>query len=74
MDYYGDYEMDDSPRRRFRRSKRGMIFGVCKGISNYFSIDVKFVRLLAILALVFSKFAPIAIIYLLIAIFIPAEK
>ena len=74
MHQYGEYDMDDNPKRHFRRSSRGMVFGVCKGISNYFSIDIKIVRALTIIALIFSKVAPVAIIYVLLAIFVPTEK
>jgi len=42
----------------------GWIAGVCAGIADYFGWSVKLIRVLVILALLFSGFFPVGIIYL----------
>ncbi|WP_028079216.1 PspC domain-containing protein [Solimonas soli] len=42
----------------------GWIAGVCAGVADYFGWSVKVVRVLVILALIFSGFFPVGVIYL----------
>ena len=60
-------------RKKLYRSSNGIIFGVCEGLANYTGISVGVIRFLTILTFIFSGFFPIGIIYLLMAIFIPAR-
>jgi phage shock protein PspC (stress-responsive transcriptional regulator) len=60
-------------RKKLYRSSNGLIFGVCEGLSNYTGISVGLIRFLAILTFILSGFAPIGIIYLLMAIFTPTS-
>jgi len=60
-------------RKKLYRSPNGIIFGVCEGLANYTGISVGVIRFLAIITFIISGFFPIGIIYLLMAIFIPAR-
>lgn len=42
----------------------GWVAGVCAGIADYFGWSVKLIRVLVILALLFSGFFPVGIVYL----------
>jgi phage shock protein C len=42
----------------------GWVAGVCAGVADYFGWSVKVIRVLVILALIFSGFFPVGIIYL----------
>lgn len=72
---YSDYSKDKNYRRHnfrhFRRSSNGLIFGVCQGLSNYTGISVGIIRAITIISFIVSGFAPIGVIYLLLAIFTP---
>jgi len=50
------------------RSRKGVIFGVCKGIANYLDLSVFWTRVLALILLIFSGFWPIGALYLLAAL------
>lgn len=57
-------------RRFYRDRERGMIFGVCAGIADYFGFDLKVTRILAVVAFFIS--APMTLlIYFGIALLIP---
>lgn len=73
--YYDEEEYYYKRRhnRKLYRSRNGLIFGVCQGLSNYTGISVGLIRFIAILSFVLSGFAPIGIIYLLMAIFLPVR-
>lgn len=59
-----------SPRRTLYRSRGGWIFGVCQGLADYAELDVKWVRVATVVAVLMTAFWPMAIIYLMAAIFI----
>lgn len=46
-----------------------MIFGVCRGLADYASINVFWLRLIAVLAMIFTGFWPVLLVYLAAAIF-----
>ncbi len=73
--YYDEeeYYYKKRHRKKLYRSSNGLIFGVCEGLANYTGISVGLIRFLAILTFILSGFAPIGIIYLLMAIFIPTR-
>jgi phage shock protein C len=56
-----------SGRRRFYRDpSRGYIAGVCVGIADYFGWNVKIIRVVAVLALIFGGAAPVIVAYLVL--------
>ena len=52
-------------RRRLYRSRDGVIFGVCKGISDYFDFNVFWIRAICVILFLLSGFWPIMGIYIL---------
>lgn len=55
------------------RAKDGVIFGVAKGLADYFGWSVGIVRLVLILATIFLFFWPTIILYLLAAMIMSPE-
>ncbi len=53
------------PRRGLYRSRNGVIMGVCKGFAEYFDLNVFWVRVIAVVLLVFTGLWPMAALYLL---------
>jgi len=58
---------------RLYRSRRGMIFGICKGFADYLNIKVGWVRILAVICLLCTGLWPTAVIYILAAIIMKPE-
>lgn len=56
--------------RTLYRSRRGWIFGVCKGLADYADISVFWVRLATLIALFFTGLMPLLLIYIVAAIFL----
>jgi phage shock protein C len=56
--------------RTLYRSRRGWIFGVCQGLAEYADISVFWVRFAAFIALLFTGFWPMVLIYIVAAIFL----
>jgi phage shock protein C len=46
--------MNDTPRRLVRRNGDRMIAGVCSGLADYLDVDTTVVRLLTVVAALFS--------------------
>ncbi len=68
--------MNDRVTRRRQglyRSRSGMIMGVCKGLSEYFGVSLKWVRILSVVALMTTGFWPAVCIYLLAGFFMKPE-
>ncbi len=59
--------------RKLYRSRYGQVFGVCQGIADWRDLPVNPIRLILIVATIFTGFFPMVIIYLLAAIFIPVN-
>jgi phage shock protein C len=55
------------------RSRQGVLFGVCRGIADYFDFNVVWIRLLAVVCLFFSGLWPMAGIYLVAALMMRPE-
>jgi len=55
------------------RSRRGAIFGLCRGLSNYTEIPVIWIRLGLIVAGFVTSFLPVILIYIVASIFIKPE-
>lgn len=60
-------------RRSLYRSRRGWLLGVCRGLAEYFDVEVKWVRLVAVIALLATGFWPAVAVYLLAAWFLQPE-
>lgn len=55
----------------YRDIGHAKVAGVCAGLGAYFQVRTTFIRVAMILAAVFGFFAPIAVIYVLLAILLP---
>ncbi len=55
--------------KRLVKSRDKMLFGVCGGLGNYFSVDPTFIRLLFVAA--FFGFGTGFLVYLVLAIIMP---
>lgn len=60
-------------QERLYRSRNGMIFGVCQGIADWRDLPVGYIRLGIIIALVFTGFFPVGLLYLAAGFFLPVE-
>lgn len=61
--YYDYYE-----RRGLYRSRRGILFGVFRGLADYFDVSAFWMRVIAIVLFIFTGFWPVAVLYLLAAL------
>ena len=59
--------------RLYRNPRRGMIFGVCRGIAEYFVISVFWTRILTLFGLIFTGFFPIGLAYIVAALLMKKE-
>jgi len=57
-----------------RRTPDGRIFGVCSGLAHWANLDVDKFELIVFLVTLFTGFFPMAIIYIILALIIPAEE
>ncbi len=64
------HRYDNNRPRTLYRSRDGWILGVCQGLANYAEINVLWVRLIAVMAVMFTGFWPILLIYIMAGIFI----
>jgi phage shock protein C len=63
-----------NPHRLYRDRENAMLAGVCAGISEYFGLNRKGVRLVTVLLMLFPPFfAFVAISYIILAIVLPAK-
>lgn len=60
-------------RKGLYRSRRGMILGVCRGVAEYMDLSILWIRVAAVLALIFTGFWPIGALYLLAALVMKPE-
>lgn len=61
---------DTHTSRTLYRSRRGWIFGVCRGLAEYADIPVVWVRLATFIAVILTGFWPMALLYIAAAIFL----
>ena len=59
--------------RGLYRSRNGVIMGVCAGIAEYFDFSVFWVRIIALIILLFSGFWPILILYVIATLLMKKE-
>ena len=57
----------------YRNPRRGMIFGVCAGLAEYFGFDVTVTRVILAVAAFFA-FPIICVIYLLLGLLLPVRS
>ncbi|MCP4639113.1 MAG: PspC domain-containing protein [bacterium] len=50
------------------RSRRGILFGVCKGLAEYFDLSVFWTRMVVVALFIFTGFWPIGALYILAAL------
>ena len=57
--------------RLYRNSEKGMVFGVCAGLADYFGFDVTIVRVLVVLGTLFFPGPLVIVGYLIMALLLP---
>lgn len=57
---------------KLRRSKDGIIFGLCEGFANWTGLPVGLVRIATIIAFLLTGFWPVGVLYILISLLTPA--
>lgn len=55
------------------RSRRGIFFGVCRGIAEHYGLSVFWLRMLAVAALIFTGFYPVMVFYVVAALLMKVE-
>lgn len=55
------------------RSRKGIIFGVCRGIADHFQISVFWVRVIFVVAALCTWFGPVILVYLVAALVMKPE-
>jgi phage shock protein C len=61
------------PRRRLYRSRKGWVFGVCKGLADYAELPVFWIRLILVALTVLSWVLPFAVLYVVAAFWMKPE-
>ncbi|MBM7573536.1 PspC domain-containing protein [Aquibacillus albus] len=61
-------------KKLVRSNTDRMLAGVLGGLARYFSIDVTIIRLIFVVAIIFTAFFPIALLYLAAIFIIPNER
>ena len=64
--------METPSKKLYRSRSNRMLFGVCAGLGEYFSIDVTVVRLLFVLGLLLG-FGTLGLVYLVMMFVVPEE-
>ena len=59
--------------KKLVRSANKKIAGVCGGLAEYFGMDASIVRIVYLLATIFTAFAGV-LIYIILMIIMPAQK
>ncbi len=55
------------------RSRRGMVFGVCRGLAEHLNISVGWTRALTLLVFLYTGFWPVGVVYLVAAFLLNRE-
>ena len=58
---------------RLYRSRRGIFLGVCRGIGEYLNLSIGWIRLLLVIAFIFTGFFPVVILYILAGLVMKKE-
>jgi phage shock protein C len=73
---YGDFRqrMDRlTAAEGFYRSRRGIIFGVCRGLAEHFNFSVFWTRVLVLILFLFTGFWPVGVLYLVAGLLLQPE-
>jgi len=62
----------DHPKSGPYRSRKGMFFGVCRGLADYFDFSVFWIRVLTILTFIFTGFT-VGVVYIVAALVMKLE-
>jgi phage shock protein C len=65
--------MKHTARGGLYRARDGVIMGVCKGLANYFDLNVFWVRVVAVTLLLFTGLWPVAGLYVVIGLLMKPE-
>lgn len=65
--------MDTFPHHRIYRSRHGVVFGVCRGIAEYFGFSVFGVRALTLILFFWTGVLPVLALYLVAALLLRLE-
>jgi phage shock protein C len=57
----------------FYRSRRGIIFGVCRGLAEHFNFSVFWTRVLVLILFLFTGFWPVGLLYLVAGLLLQPE-
>jgi len=66
--------MTNFSKKLYRKSRNGLVMGVCAGIADYLTMDVKIVRILMLIAVLFTGFFPIVIIYAILGVALDDDR
>ena len=67
--------MEKKEQKRLYRSKDNKIFaGICGGVGEYFDLDPSLIRLVWLLVVVFTGFAPGILTYIIAMFVIPKKR
>lgn len=61
------------PRTGLYRSRSGLLFGVCKGVAEYFDISVFWMRAIVLVTFILTGFCPVGIAYIFGALLMKPE-
>lgn len=64
---------DKNSRRGLYRSRNGIIFGVCRGVAEYFDFSVFWARIITVVLLFITGFWPLVGIYIIAALLMKPE-
>ena len=59
--------------RLYRNADRGLVFGVCAGLADYFGFDVTIVRVLVVLGTLFFPGPLVPVGYVVMALLLPKD-
>ncbi|MDD3822230.1 MAG: PspC domain-containing protein [Sphaerochaetaceae bacterium] len=72
---YDDGWFDAEPRRPLRRSRNGILLGVCQGFADWLAIPAWPLRVATIIAFIATGFWPVGALYLAAALIMkPASR
>ena len=59
--------------KKLYRSDKKMLAGICAGISDYFAVDVTFVRLIFVIITILTAVVPMVLLYLIAWVIVPKK-
>ncbi|WP_203338665.1 PspC domain-containing protein [Nocardioides limicola] len=59
------------PKKLTRRPNDAMLGGVCSGLASYLGVDANIMRVLTVIALVFTGFFPVGLAYIILWLILP---